>query len=144
MFLVGFDKIVQIFDPRYYDDRDAALETLFGLATFLVAPRGQDEDDSLAALLRQPENRRFSDAVRPLELPTELREVASSHIRSELALSGQMDATVPSVVAQFVAATGAYLNEERYARRRAVIDDAIETARAVRLPIWLRFGPAFA
>ena len=23
LFLVGYDKIVQIFDPRYYDDRDA-------------------------------------------------------------------------------------------------------------------------
>ena len=26
LFLVGYDKIVQIFDPRYYDDRDAALQ----------------------------------------------------------------------------------------------------------------------
>ena len=38
-FLVGFDKIVQIFDPRYYDDREAALGRLFGLASFAVAPR---------------------------------------------------------------------------------------------------------
>ena len=31
LFLVGYDKIVQIFDPRYYDDRDAALRKLFSL-----------------------------------------------------------------------------------------------------------------
>ena len=39
-FVVGFDKIVQIFDPRYYSDRDAALGRLFDLAAFFVAPRG--------------------------------------------------------------------------------------------------------
>src|SRR5215467_6275920 len=38
-FLIGFDKIVQIFDPRYYRDRDQALHELFSLANFLVAPR---------------------------------------------------------------------------------------------------------
>jgi len=39
-FLMGFDKVVQIFDPRYYEDRDAALEELFGRAELLVVPRG--------------------------------------------------------------------------------------------------------
>ena len=38
-FLLGFDKIVQIFDPHYYRDRDAALRELFALAEILVAPR---------------------------------------------------------------------------------------------------------
>lgn len=128
VFLVGHDKIVQIFDPRYYDDRDAALEMLFGLASFLVAPRGEDEDDALAALLLRPENQRFADAVRPLALPTELRAVASSVVRHGLAGGGQPDLTVPEVVAQFVAATGAYLDEERYARRRSVIDEGMSAA----------------
>ena len=81
VFLVGFDKIVQIFDPRYYDDRDAALEQLFGLATFLVAPRGSDDADALAALLTRPDNHRFAGAVEPLDLPPHLREVASSQVR---------------------------------------------------------------
>src|SRR5215471_16166777 len=40
-FLIGFDKIVQVFDPRYYKDRDQALHELFALADFLVAPRGE-------------------------------------------------------------------------------------------------------
>jgi nicotinic acid mononucleotide adenylyltransferase len=128
VFLVGFDKIVQIFDPKYYDDRDAALEALFGLASFLVAPRGSDEADSLAALLARPENRRYAGAVRPLDLPPELREVASSSVREGLAGGAAPDETVPPVVSDFIAATGVYADEARYARRRALIDAAIEAA----------------
>lgn len=118
VFLVGFDKIVQIFDPRYYDDRDAALEQLFALASFLVAPRGSDEGPALAALLDRPENRRFAGAVRPLDLPPELREVASSTVRGEVAGGGvQPEQTVPPIVAAFMAETGVYADEPRYRAR---------------------------
>src|SRR6266566_2995971 len=61
-FLIGFDKIVQIFDPRYYEDRDAALHELFALAELLVAPRGAGAAE-LAQLLDQPENRQFARYV---------------------------------------------------------------------------------
>ena len=117
VFLVGFDKIVQIFDPRYYDDRDAALEQLFALASFLVAPRGSDDASALAALLEQPQNCRFAGAVRPLDLPTELREVASSTIRGDLAGGGRADQTVPPIVAAFMEATGLYSDQARYRAR---------------------------
>ena len=55
-FLLGFDKIVQILDPHYYEDRDAALKTLFSLAELLVAPRGSANSDTLSELLRQLQN----------------------------------------------------------------------------------------
>ena len=125
VFLVGFDKIVQIFDPRYYQDRDAALEQLFGLATFLVAPRGTADAPALTRLLGQPENRRFAGAVRPLDLPTAMREVASSTVRVGLADGGSPDQTVPPEVVAFVEATGLYVDEARYARRRALVDEAL-------------------
>jgi len=125
VFLVGFDKIVQIFDPRYYEDRDAALEQLFALATFLVAPRGADEAPALAALLDRPENRRFAGAVRPLDLPPALREVASSTVRLDLASGVPLEQVVPPEVTAFVEATGLYADEARYDRRRALIDDAL-------------------
>lgn len=67
--LVGYDKVVQIFDPKYYDDRDAALHELFALARLLVAPRGDDGADALATLLTQPENRPFAAHVSYLDVP---------------------------------------------------------------------------
>lgn len=89
VFLVGYDKIAQIFDPRYYDDRDAALERLFALAGFLVAPRADAGPEQLDSLLGRPENRRFAAAVQPLYLPPALRDVASSAVRAQA--SGEPD-----------------------------------------------------
>jgi nicotinic acid mononucleotide adenylyltransferase len=128
VFLIGFDKIVQIFDSHYYDDRDAALEELFGLASFLVAPRGADDATALAELLGRPENRRFAAAVRPLDLPTELRAVASSTIRGGLAAGGAPDPSLAPEVAALVAATGLYADKERYGRRCAIVAEAIGAA----------------
>lgn len=102
VFLVGFDKIVQIFDPRYYADRDAALERLFALATFLVAPRGSDGVDELGAVLGRPENRRFARAVGPLALPPRLHEVASSRVRRDVASGAPPLDELPSESRVFV------------------------------------------
>src|SRR5690348_3214322 len=62
--IVGYDKIVQIFDPKYYADRDTALRALFSLAHLLVAPREGEGASALAALLAQRENRPFARHVR--------------------------------------------------------------------------------
>ncbi len=127
VFLVGFDKIVQIFDPRYYDDRDAALEQLFALATFLVAPRGSDDATALAALLEKAENRRFAGAVEPLDLPPGLRDVASSAVRSGIGNGQAPDQTIPPLVQAFVATTGVYMDDGRYQRRLDVLSTLANT-----------------
>src|SRR6266849_4291037 len=62
-FVVGHDKIVQVLDPRYYADRAAALERLFALAGFLVAPRAGAGRGELAALLARPENRAYAARI---------------------------------------------------------------------------------
>ena len=54
VFLVGFDKIVQIFDPRYYDDREDALRQLFSVASFAVAPAGGPAVRSLTSCSGEP------------------------------------------------------------------------------------------
>jgi nicotinamide-nucleotide adenylyltransferase len=141
-FLVGFDKIVQIFDPRYYADRDAALARLFALAGFLVAPRFDRDVEDLIELLDEPANRRFASKVRPIEMPPELADVSSTGIRgvasgesrsAKCGVDGS-DASspeIPPLVQRFIAATGAYSlpvtlpsgeQMDRYALRLALLD----------------------
>ncbi|MDQ2888206.1 MAG: hypothetical protein M3Y39_19230 [Chloroflexota bacterium] len=105
LFLIGFDKIVQIFDPRYYQDRDAALGELFKLAEFLVAPRGNDGEKELSALLHQSQNARFTDYVHPLPFNPIYRHVSSTAIRRQ-AVGIATD--VPREVRQFMQETRAY------------------------------------
>jgi len=104
-FLIGFDKIVQVFDPRYYDDRDAALHELFALADMLVAPRGHAGAEELTKLLDQPENRQFAEHVHALALNDAYRDISSNRLRQSLAAHEQ---EVPPEVRRFIRETHAY------------------------------------
>lgn len=86
--IVGFDKAPQIFDPRYYTDRDAALDELFAEAELVVAPRAGKSEADLRALLALPENRRYAARIHytPLlaryatDSSTEARELAAMEL----------------------------------------------------------------
>lgn len=85
--VIGYDKVVQIFDSRYYDDRDTALAALFCEAELLVAPRAGQGAGELERLLARPENTRFAGAVRLLPLATEYAAESSSRVRALAAAS---------------------------------------------------------
>ena len=104
-FLIGFDKIVQILDPRYYDNRDAALHELFALAELLVAPRGSAGAEALSKLLDQPENRQFASHIHALPLSAVYRDVSSTRIRENLDAHEQ---EVPPEVERFMRETHTY------------------------------------
>lgn len=105
LFLMGYDKVVQIFDPHYYKDRDAALEELFALAELLVAPRGTAREDDIATLLQQPQNQRFASFVHVLPFDPRYRAISSTEIRQHGALHQQ---DVPQEVRRFMRETRAY------------------------------------
>ena len=105
LFLVGFDKIVQILDPHYYDDRDAELHELFSLAELLVAPRGDAGTDSLAKLLQRPENQPFAPYIHALPFSSAYRYVSSTNIRQH---AGSYLDEIPHEVRRFVRETRAY------------------------------------
>ncbi|GAC1363006.1 MAG: hypothetical protein NVSMB44_19330 [Ktedonobacteraceae bacterium] len=104
-FLMGYDKIVQIFDPRYYRDRDAELEALFRDAQMLVAPRGDDDEAALKRLLMQPENRRFAGYVQAIPFDPLYRNISSTSVRVG---NHSDDHTIPQEVRLFMRKTRAY------------------------------------
>ena len=127
-FLLGFDKIVQILDPRYYENRDASLKRLFSLAQLLVAPRGKDGLDALQSLLAQPENQPFARYIHALPLGKGYRDISSSRIRQH---GDAYDHDMPREVRRFMHETRAYAPPLRlangtqidyYAERVRVLD----------------------
>lgn len=104
-FLIGFDKIIQIFDPHYYKDRDKALHALFELADFLVAPRAEYGPEELSRLLDQPENKQYAGHVHALPLSATYRNISSTNIRQALVAHEQ---EVPSEVRRFILETHVY------------------------------------
>jgi nicotinamide-nucleotide adenylyltransferase len=114
--VVGFDKVVQILDPRYYIDRETALSELFSTAHLLVAPRGPDGRESLDRLLKRPENQPFTGHIAFLDLPGALAADSSTAAR-RLAAGGApgfaaLRALLPPEGVALAAETGAYDGSE--------------------------------
>jgi nicotinamide-nucleotide adenylyltransferase len=124
-FIVGMDKVAQIFDARYYRDRDEALVKLFIEAQLIAAGRERAGERELRELLARPENDNYADRVYFLQMPDETKQIASSSVRDRFA-RGEISAhDMPQIVAAFIDDTGAY--RPAYELRRRLVErlDAI-------------------
>ena len=137
-FLIGYDKIIQIFDPRYYKDRDQALHELFALADFLVAPRAEAGPEELRKLLNRPENRQYAEHVHILPLSRTYRNISSTSIRQALSTHEQ---EVPPEVRRFIHQTHVYeppvvlpdgTKIDQYGERMQAIESALKLTSAER------------
>lgn len=125
-FVTGYDKLVQIFDPRYYAARDESLDALFSKASFLVAPRGDATKGDLKTLLDRSENVKYATRVTLLPMPDELAEISSSRVRDH---TDERSADVPERVARFIRESGCY-DESVPAAYAARAQSLLEAARA--------------
>jgi nicotinic acid mononucleotide adenylyltransferase len=107
-FVVGMDKIDQIFDPGYYRDPAGALERLFARARLLVAARGDLDRRAFEARLASEPARRFAERIDWLVLDPRWRAVSASAVRERLARGEIPSEWLPEPV-------------ERYLRRRGPI-----------------------
>jgi len=141
-FLLGFDKIEQILDARYYKDRDAALEALFRQAELLVAPRGggrksgQGQVQSLRELLDLPENRRFARFIHALPFDPLYKDISSTRLRQDSVAYAH---DVPQEVRQFMKETRAYAPPVRRADG-SVVDVYAERVHALSLLLQRRIS----
>lgn len=84
LFLVmGSDKVLQVLDPKWYEDRERVLRDLFGAAGVLYAVRAGDEGRVEEALAR-PENERWRGRFAALEVDPTAAAVSSRLVREEL------------------------------------------------------------
>jgi nicotinamide-nucleotide adenylyltransferase len=107
-FLLGMDKLMQIFDPRYYQDRDAALRQLFAVSLLLVANRGEMDEADFFQFLDRPENRPFRSYVQFFTLPAAVTGVSATALRKALAARQHVDAQVPRETTAFLTETRAF------------------------------------
>lgn len=96
---LGSDKVIQLFDPSWYEDPDAALERLFALARVAYAVRPGDERPLAATLARHPER---GDRLTRIDLPPETAQVSSRSVRAAVARGEDVSAMVPPEVLPFV------------------------------------------
>lgn len=126
-FIIGMDKVPQLFDPKYYDDIDARLGSLFGNARFLVAPRGADTRTALEAILSKPPARRFADRFAWLPVPERWRGVSASLARAGFGREETAARDLPAEVAAFLHRSGAFGDPARYRERAAALERSSQT-----------------
>ncbi len=102
VFLVGHDKIVQIFDPRYYADRDVALRDLFGCSTVRVAPRQDQGHAALRSLLDRTENRAYAPGVAALAVDSDVAALSSTVVREAARVGTPWEDLAPPETVRFV------------------------------------------
>jgi nicotinamide-nucleotide adenylyltransferase len=107
-FVIGMDKLFQILDPRYYQDREAALQQLFSLASLLIANRSDMDQHVFTQLLDQPENRPYRPSLHFFLLPAEVTDLSATAVRNALAAGEPVDKQVPQETAAFVSETRSY------------------------------------
>lgn len=133
-FLLGMDKLLQIFDPRYYQDRDAALHQLFAISSLIVANRGDMDEANFSQFLDRPENRPFRSHVQFFTLPSAVTDLSASALRDALAAGQHIDSQVPPETTVFLTETQAFAPPLRkgteavdvYATRRALLSALYE------------------
>lgn len=106
-FLLGSDKVRQIFDDRWYADREASLERLFSQARLVAAPRGSD-DDELEAVLETSEARPYAHRIEVMRLHPAVSDLSSTRVRGLLRSGADPAGLVPVDVAPLLAATRAF------------------------------------
>jgi nicotinic acid mononucleotide adenylyltransferase len=105
VFLVGSDKVLQIFDPDWYRDRDSEIEQLFERARLVVAPRA-DQTDALRDCLAA--NPRWGDRVTVLRLHPAVSDLSSTHVRGLIRSGADPNGLVPPAVAAYLQAVHAF------------------------------------
>jgi nicotinic acid mononucleotide adenylyltransferase len=102
-FGVGSDKVLQLFDPSWYGDRDADLERLFARAEVAYAVRAGDQERLRTCLAENP---RWASRLRRLELPPQVAGVSSGAVREAAARGEDVSAWVPPEILPFVPSPG--------------------------------------
>lgn len=106
-FLLGSDKIRQIFERHWYADREASLRELFSLARFIAAPRGNDHDD-LSTVLTGIDATRYARQIEVMRLHPAVTDLSSTRVRGLLRSGADPTGLVPAEVAPILSATKAF------------------------------------
>lgn len=101
-FIVGYDTLVRIFDPKYYTDIDKELRDLFKRCRFIVANRDNIGIETIKRFLNTPFLQPYNSYISCLILPEYYAEVSSTEVRRRLDNGESISHLVPSVVEEYL------------------------------------------
>jgi nicotinic acid mononucleotide adenylyltransferase len=97
-FIVGYDTLVRLFDPKYYVDMPADLHSLFQTCHFIAANRGKNVPQILENFLLGKEIRPFTDRIHPIFLHGDLANISSTTVRDYIKAKVSIKHLVPEAI----------------------------------------------
>ena len=108
IFAIGFDTLVRLVDPKYYQDMEADLEALFGIADFAVANRGDRDMSDLEGYLDNPALRSYENNIHQVILAQSLANISSSNIRNAIRIGRPYEPSVSPTTVRVIEALRLY------------------------------------
>lgn len=112
VFLLGFDTLVRLFDPKYYEDRDASLTRLFTGSECVVANRGENALTAVDAFLARPDVAPYAHRIHAVPLPAEVAAVSATEVRDRLSRGESVAELVPPEIRPSLSARAHHLPRE--------------------------------
>lgn len=109
-FIVGFDTLIRLFDPKYYADMEKDLHALFSSAHIVAANRNDHDAGDLHTFLQHPDRAKFANHIHPLTLPPTIANMSSTQVRQHIGQQKPIDHLVPNSIAQAIKTLGIYQN----------------------------------
>ena len=107
-FVVGFDTLVRLFEPRYYEDMDDSLRRFFDRHRVVATNRAEATADSIRDFLAEGVAARYADRVIVAELDRERAGMSSTAAREAVAGGLTLPEALAPSVHEYIARHGLY------------------------------------
>lgn len=99
IFLVGYDTLLRLFDPRYYNDMPSELEVLFSDCELVAMNRAEATIETIRRFKDAPEVADFAARIHVVELPEPYCQISSTSVRRKIRVGESVAHMVPEEIA---------------------------------------------
>ena len=107
-FIIGYDTLKRVFDPKYYTNLESELMELFSMSRFIVANRDVNDAEMIEKLLSLKENKPYADKIDLIELSPFYANISSTEIRDRVQAGQAIDDLVPPEILAYLKKTRLY------------------------------------
>ncbi len=101
-FVLGYDTLLRLFNPKYYADMQTDLARLFETSRIVAANRGSHDLDEMQAVMARPECSPFADGVSFIHLTEPYAGMSSTGVRKRRLHGKPIQDLVPKKVAEAI------------------------------------------
>jgi nicotinic acid mononucleotide adenylyltransferase len=107
-FIVGYDTLIRLFDPKYYNNMHNELRTFFSSAHIITANRETHDKKAIQTFLQHPDRADFASHIHIITLPETVAHISSTLVRQQIQQKKPVAHLVPECIALTIQKLGLY------------------------------------